>query len=342
MLRHYRRGGLVARFIDDHYVWLGAERTRAFREWRLLRKLRAAGLPVPNPVAAHVYRTGVIYTADIITAYLPDTRKLSWFIAQGRAPADCWRRIGAMIRAVHDHGVDHPDLTAHNVLLDDAGNTFLVDFDNAQLKPPGAWQRAGHGTVQPLAAQSRARNRHGVRRRRMGGASKPATQARSVLAPLLAQQIADLGEQLLLGRRRRAAAGGGAASCFRFSLFRPRMTRKIANATITKSSTVLMKMPYLMIGAPAASASATLAKVEPIVRFTNKLLKSTLPISNPIGGMMTSLTSDVTILPNAAPMMMPTAMSMTLPRIANSLNSFSIVVSPLRRLTVAPCSALGG
>ena len=39
------------------------------------------------------------------------------------------------------------------------------------------------------------------------------------------------------------------------------MSRKIANATITKSSTVLMKIPYLMIGAPAASASATLAKL---------------------------------------------------------------------------------
>ena len=23
VLRHYRRGGLVARFIDDHYIWLG-------------------------------------------------------------------------------------------------------------------------------------------------------------------------------------------------------------------------------------------------------------------------------------------------------------------------------
>ena len=94
-------------------------------------------------MAAHVHRTGFIYTADIITTYLPDTRKLSWFIAQGRVPADCWRRIGAMIRAVHDHGVDHPDLTAHNVLLDDTENTFLVDFDNALEKPPGAWQRAG-------------------------------------------------------------------------------------------------------------------------------------------------------------------------------------------------------
>jgi 3-deoxy-D-manno-octulosonic acid kinase len=143
VLRHYRRGGIVARFVDDHYVWLGADRARAFREWRLLRKLRAAGLPVPNPVAAHLYRTGVIYTADIITSYLPDTRKLSWFIAQGRVPVDCWRRIGTMIRAVHDHGVDHPDLTAHNVLLDERGNEFLVDFDNAREKAPGDWERLG-------------------------------------------------------------------------------------------------------------------------------------------------------------------------------------------------------
>ena len=42
VLRHYLRGGFVARFIEDHYLWLGAERTRAFREWRLLRKLRDA------------------------------------------------------------------------------------------------------------------------------------------------------------------------------------------------------------------------------------------------------------------------------------------------------------
>ncbi|HLF11540.1 MAG TPA: lipopolysaccharide kinase InaA family protein, partial [Gammaproteobacteria bacterium] len=46
VLRHYHRGGLVARLIDDHYVWLGVERTRAFREWRLLTGLRSAGLPV--------------------------------------------------------------------------------------------------------------------------------------------------------------------------------------------------------------------------------------------------------------------------------------------------------
>src|ERR1700732_1365654 len=41
-------------------------------------------------------------------------------------------------------------------------------------------------------------------------------------------------------------------------------------------------------------------------------------------GMMMSPTSEVTIAPKAAPMMTPTARSITLPFIANSRNSFSI------------------
>jgi hypothetical protein len=44
-----------------------------------------------------------------------------------------------------------------------------------------------------------------------------------------------------------------------------------------------------------------------------------------MGGMITSLTNELTIVANAAPMMMPTAMSRTLPRMANSLNSFSMM-----------------
>jgi 3-deoxy-D-manno-octulosonic acid kinase len=143
VLRHYQRGGLVAKLIEDHYLWLGIERTRAFREWRLLERLRAAALPVPKPIAARVRRSGFSYTADIITGYLPDTRTLSSFLTDGCAPPGCWTSIGRMIKAIHAHGVDHPDLTAHNILLDSSGAVFLVDFDNAAIKAPGRWQRAG-------------------------------------------------------------------------------------------------------------------------------------------------------------------------------------------------------
>src|SRR5690606_10525727 len=51
-----------------------------------------------------------------------------------------------------------------------------------------------------------------------------------------------------------------------------------------------------------------------------------------------SLTNDVTILPNAAPITIPTAMSTTLPRMANSLNSLSIRFSSLSRAT---CRQIG-
>lgn len=143
VLRHYHRGGFVSRFVFDRYLWTGLERTRAFREWRLLRRLSDAGLAVPNPVAARVRRAGPVYRADILTVYIPDTRKLSAFIAERRVPEDCWRRVGRLVRAVHDQGVDHPDLTAHNLLVDTRGDVFLVDFDNARMRAPGAWQMRG-------------------------------------------------------------------------------------------------------------------------------------------------------------------------------------------------------
>ena len=36
MLRRYMRGGFAARLNRDKYFWSGFERSRSFREWRLL------------------------------------------------------------------------------------------------------------------------------------------------------------------------------------------------------------------------------------------------------------------------------------------------------------------
>ena len=54
---------------------------------------------------------------------------------------------------------------------------------------------------------------------------------------------------------------------------------------------------------------------------TNILEKSILPKIAPTMGMIRSFTIESTILPNAAPMITPTARSITLPLRANSLNS---------------------
>jgi 3-deoxy-D-manno-octulosonic acid kinase len=141
--RHYHRGGLVSRLIYDQYCWTGVERSRPVREWRLLEALSARSLPAPKPVAARAVRSGPFYRADLLTVLLPGTRPLSSLLAEAWADAALWPRIGAMLAGFHSAGCDHPDLTAHNILIDAGGTPYLVDFDNARLKPPGLWRRAG-------------------------------------------------------------------------------------------------------------------------------------------------------------------------------------------------------
>lgn len=142
VLRHYRRGGMIARISADRYLWSGAARTRSFAEWRLLAELRRRGLPVPAPIAAGYARTGLTYRADLITEELPGARTLA--DAMTHATPDVWREVGRTIGAFHAHGVHHADLNAHNILLTDAGAppaVHLIDFDRGRIRARGAWEQ---------------------------------------------------------------------------------------------------------------------------------------------------------------------------------------------------------
>ena len=77
VLRHYRRGGFVARLSEDGYLWTGEARVRAFAEYRLLAELAARGMPVPEPVAARYQRRGPWYRCDLITRRIPGAASLS-------------------------------------------------------------------------------------------------------------------------------------------------------------------------------------------------------------------------------------------------------------------------
>ena len=139
VLRHYRRGGLVARLLHDQYLWTGLERSRPWREWRLLDLLYKEGLPVPRPVAARVTRAGAWYRGDLLTRRIRDTVSLAERIAAGNPP---WRAVGACIRRFHDAGVWHADLNAHNLLLDSVDRVYLLDFDRGERRHPArGWQR---------------------------------------------------------------------------------------------------------------------------------------------------------------------------------------------------------
>jgi 3-deoxy-D-manno-octulosonic acid kinase len=142
VLRHYRRGGLVARVLDDTYLYTGAVRTRSFREFRLLRTLCDWDLPVPRPVAARYQRRGLLYRADLVTEELPTRRTLAQALAVAPLDASTWHAVGACIASLHARGVHHADLNAHNLLVGEDATVYVLDFDRGRVRPRGAWETA--------------------------------------------------------------------------------------------------------------------------------------------------------------------------------------------------------
>jgi 3-deoxy-D-manno-octulosonic acid kinase len=139
VLRHYRRGGFVARLSRDRYWWRREDATRSFAEWLLLYHMRRAGLPVPAPIAARYLRRGVTYSADLITERIEGTHSLAGYLHEEPLPLEGWIAIGRCLRRFHLAGVCHADLNAHNVLIGPQRRIWLIDFDRGRLRRPGFW-----------------------------------------------------------------------------------------------------------------------------------------------------------------------------------------------------------
>src|SRR5271165_4106451 len=141
VLRHYRRGGALARrLLFDRYIWAGEDRVRAFAELRLLERLHAGGLPVPEPIAARYRRAGILYRCDLIMRRIAGAEPLSTILAAAALEQGIWAAIGGAIARLHAAGVDHADLNAHNILVDGRGAVSVIDFDRGTVRPPGAWK----------------------------------------------------------------------------------------------------------------------------------------------------------------------------------------------------------
>jgi 3-deoxy-D-manno-octulosonic acid kinase len=141
--KHYYRGGLVARLLGDIYFGVRAEYSRSFREWCMLSTMLKQGLPVPVPVAASVISSGVFYRADLVTLRIPHVRTVAELCQQQALSAETWGEIGATIRRFHNCNVYHADLNARNILIDNDGHIYLLDFDKSQFRLTGnSWRNA--------------------------------------------------------------------------------------------------------------------------------------------------------------------------------------------------------
>ena len=134
VLRHYRRGGFIGKFLNDQYLYTGLPRSYPWREWHLLDRPYQSNLPVPKPAACQIIQHKFYYTADLITHKIPNTLSLAQHLKQNPLSDDLWHNIGETLKLFHEHNVYHADLNAHNILLDNKGKVWLIDFHKSSQK----------------------------------------------------------------------------------------------------------------------------------------------------------------------------------------------------------------
>ncbi len=140
-LRHYRRGGLLGKFIRDRYWFQSWEQTRSYQEFQLLLLLDQAGVHVPRPIAASATKGWFCYRADLLSEKIPDAQDLVAILQTQALSEQQYVSIGREIRKMHNAGVNHTDLNIHNLLIDDCHQVWIIDFDKCCTQQGEEWKR---------------------------------------------------------------------------------------------------------------------------------------------------------------------------------------------------------
>lgn len=130
ILRQYRRGGLARRLLKDTFLL----RNRPLQEFRVHLYLYRHGLPVPEPLGVAWERQGLLFGGALATRELAGRNLFDYLAAAPRYPEDTLRRVGSLIREMHDLGVYHADLQVRNIFVG-YDRVYLMDFDNARQAP---------------------------------------------------------------------------------------------------------------------------------------------------------------------------------------------------------------
>ncbi len=132
--REANREIVVKRFHSPGALRRLADGRRAAREFEVLSGLHERGLPVPEPLELRKRDEHW----EVVSAWIPNARPLEDFLRGGHAipPAagDLARRLARLLARTWSTGLVHSDLHAGNVLLDEAGEAWLIDFQHAQIR----------------------------------------------------------------------------------------------------------------------------------------------------------------------------------------------------------------
>lgn len=134
VLHPYLRGGAVAHLVKESYLWTGLNNSRPFREQLVVDRALQAGLPVPRMIGFRIERSGLFYRAVSLNEYIVNRGSLASCLYQSALEPALWKKLGSLIRRMHENGINHVDLNAHNILLNESDKCYIVDFDRARIE----------------------------------------------------------------------------------------------------------------------------------------------------------------------------------------------------------------
>lgn len=157
VLRHYRRGGMLGRLNKDLYLRTTLNRSRGYQELSLLTQMQSLKLPVPTPIAARFVPSGITYRADILIGEIPRSKTVLDALRDDSLDAEAWASLGGTIAKLHANGIDHTDLNIRNILFDQGGKFWLIDFDKCSRRRAGSWAQSNLARLKRSIEKERLR-----------------------------------------------------------------------------------------------------------------------------------------------------------------------------------------
>ncbi|HDY90605.1 MAG TPA: 3-deoxy-D-manno-octulosonic acid kinase, partial [Pseudoalteromonas sp.] len=140
-------------------LYPGLEQTRVYKEFSLMSKLIELGLNVPTPIAAKVTRSGLIYRGDIITEAVIGAKSVLDILIERPLSEEELERIAKTIALFHSKGVYHADLNINNILFNDTGDVYIIDFDRGEIRAPNPqWQQSNLARLERSFLKEQGRN----------------------------------------------------------------------------------------------------------------------------------------------------------------------------------------
>ena len=103
-------------------------RQRLSVEVRVLTKLHSTVISCPSLLDVDIDKGWILLShIDGVTLYES--------LIEGTSGYDQIRKLGRLIREIHELGISHGDLTTHNIMIDYDGKLSLIDFGLSKIAP---------------------------------------------------------------------------------------------------------------------------------------------------------------------------------------------------------------